>query len=65
MKVLDVESSRLPLLENSMTITFFVYCVDSACCSVGLRCVFVIYLFHTHTDVVVGLLITSSPYLSV
>ena len=46
-------------------------CNDQLCmykvysCSVHLRWVFVIYLLHTHTDVVVELLITSSMYVCV
>ena len=38
-------------------------CVHSCC--IRLRCMFVIYLTHTHTDVVVSLLITSSMYICV
>ena len=60
--VLKVEHSVSRLLEYSTGTSFlFVYNVHSCC--VRLRCAFVIYLFHTHTDVVVALLITISMYI--
>ena len=53
--VLEVECSIV-------TLFLFVYSVDIVSCCVSLRCVLVIYLFYTHTDIVVGLLITRSVY---
>ena len=64
MNVLEVDRSCSRLLENSIATSFlFVYNVHYCC--VRLRCDFVIYLFHTHTVVVVGLLITSPMYICV
>ena len=42
---------------------YHVYCVLSYC--IYLLCVFVIHLSHTHTDVIVGLLINSAIYICV
>ena len=42
----------------------FCWCIVYLYC-IRLHCVLVIYLFRTYTDVVVGLLITSSMYVSV
>ena len=38
-----------------------VYCIHSFC--VSLRCVIVIYLSYTHSDVIAGLLINGSMYI--
>ena len=59
--VIEIERSCSRFLENSIVTSFlFVYCVHIVSCCVCLRCVFVIYHFHTHGDIVVGLLIISS-----
>ena len=59
-----VEHSCFRFLKSSIATPFlFVYCVHIASCCVRLRCILVIYLFHTHTDVIVGLLITTSMYI--
>ena len=64
MNVLEVENLCSRLLENSIASSFlFVYYIHSSC--VRLRYAFVIYIFHTHTDIVVGILKTSSLYIYV
>ena len=61
--VLKVEHTKHSLFDNSIaTIFMFVHHVDSACDCIRLRSVLVIYLFHTPSDVVVGLLIISLMY---
>ena len=60
--VLGAERPCSRLLDNSIATSFlFVYNAHSCC--FRLRCAFVTYLFHTHTDIVVGLLITGSMYI--
>ena len=62
--VLKVARSYSRLLENSIATSYlFVYNVRSCC--VYVHCVFVIYLFHYHTDVVVRLLMSISMYINV
>ena len=41
---------------------FYTICSHQSSSKTRLLCVYVLYLFHTHTNVVVGLLITSSMY---
>ena len=64
MNILEVKRSCSHLLEKSIA-TSFLFVYNAHICCICLDYVFIVYLFHCHTDVVVGLLITSSMYICV